>query len=280
LDKAVELVHRLTAGFVDLLLLPLSPLPAAGQLIGISLLIGAVFLLLFGKLSNQRGIRNVKRSIFASLMELFLFRHDLRLSLRAQGRLLATSFRYFILGVVPALVLAVPCILLLVQLDTGFGRRRLGPNEPALVRVKLRDGEQLGQLSLKSPGNVEITPPVRIVDPPEVIWRVTPKEAAGAAPVPLVLELEGSGAKLENELAVQGSSGKIFSLFATDLPLRLIAPESRALDPVRAAVEEFSIAYPDAYYRIGPWEWHWIAVFLVFSLLSGIGLSRFMNVAI
>ena len=171
----MEILNSLLLKLFGLLILPLRPLGPWPTMIFVSLLTGFLMLGIFRWTSNQSGIRRAKDRIKAHLLETRLFKDDFGQSIRAQGRVLAANGRYLGYAVKPMLVMVVPVMLLLVQLDVRFGARPLRIGEEALVRVRLAAGADpvaLG-LELEAPDGVTVTTPaLRIADAGEIDWRV------------------------------------------------------------------------------------------------------------
>src|ERR1051326_432955 len=91
----------------------------------ISALVGIGMLWVFQKTSNQQRLKDVKRKVSASLLELRVFRDEPVVTWRAQKSLFGANLRYMGLALQPALVMAVPVALLLIHLEAFYGRAPL-----------------------------------------------------------------------------------------------------------------------------------------------------------
>lgn len=110
-------------------------LPPAWQVVVLAVP-GALFALAIYKLvSNQDAIRDAKDKIVAYLLELRLFRDDLRVLLRAEGRVFASIGRYLGHSLLPMVVMLPVFLLVLIQIESRFAFRGLAPDEQALVTV-------------------------------------------------------------------------------------------------------------------------------------------------
>src|SRR4030067_1152469 len=74
----------------------------------ISTLTGVVLLFVVRCTSNQRGIRAAKDRILSHLLEVVLYRDELRVVLRAQARLAKDKLRYLGHALVPLCFMGVP----------------------------------------------------------------------------------------------------------------------------------------------------------------------------
>src|SRR5262245_63664642 len=121
-------------------------LPPAWQVVVLALP-GALFALWIYKLvSNQEAIRDAKDKIIAYLLELRLYRDDLRVLLRAEGRVFASIGRYLGHSLLPMVVMLPVFLLLLIQIESRFAFRGLEPQEQALVTVAVSSDQPVSHM--------------------------------------------------------------------------------------------------------------------------------------
>ena len=280
MNSVVNSINEVLSWLMDLIYGPISVLSRSGQLIFISLVAGVFLLLMYGQVSSQSRLKDVKTKIFAAFLEAILFRHDGMLTFRAQGRMLKLSLVYFSYALPAILVLAIPCVLLLGQLNMRYGYDPLKPGETVQVTAKLRTKESLKDLSLSSgDNNIEVLlPPVRVAFENTSTWRVV---SLGVGKT--VLSLSVPEKALLAEEVISGNNDDrghvIVNGRVSDWWLSLLYPGKEILN-LDSPVREFWIQYPDAYYQIFGMEWHWLVVFFVFSLISGLLASRVFRVEI
>ncbi len=145
----------------------------------ISFLTALLMLFVFRFTSNQEGIRLVKNKIKAHLLELRLYKDSLSLSLRAQGNILRYNLKYISYSAKPLLVMIIPLILILIQLNLWFGYETLTPGQETLLMVKLEEGQNPLDinLALEPSSGFEIqAPPLRIEEEMEINWRLQARE--------------------------------------------------------------------------------------------------------
>ncbi len=162
MSRAVDYFNAALVALMDAALWPFQGLSRLWGLLAVSLISGVILLLIYGRISNQDGIRRIKKKIGASLLEAVLYRHDLRTSLKAQGRMFVYGFVYFAYAVPPILILMVPCVLILAQLNLRYNSAGLPPGTPAILRVKVDNPNYLDSIALQAGGDAEVTPRLRI----------------------------------------------------------------------------------------------------------------------
>ena len=173
--------HSLNVAF-DFYLWPFRSLPASWQACALAIPAAALALIVYRFTSDQTRIQNTKDRIKAHLLEFLLFKDDLGVILRAQGRILKYSLTYTRLALVPMAVMILPFILFLIQIESRFAFRSLEPGEAAILSITFDDTESVNGLtaSLSPPaGLTQETPSLRVDSTKEIFWRigaVTPGE--------------------------------------------------------------------------------------------------------
>ena len=131
--------NSIVAKIFEVLFLPFRSLSPWWGMLVVSLLTGLGMLLIFKYTSNQAGIRRTKDRIKAHLLEMRLYQDSLRNSFKAQGGILKANLKYMSHSLKPLLVMFVPVILILIQLNFWFAYRPLKPGEPVLLKLKLKE---------------------------------------------------------------------------------------------------------------------------------------------
>jgi hypothetical protein len=167
--------HFMNAVF-DIYLWPFRNLPVAVQVLALAVPATIMALLAFRYTSDQAGITRTKNLIKAHLLELRLFKDDFRVMLRSQRRILLNSLRYARFGIVPMLVMIVPFLIIVVQVESLFAYNAMRPGESVILTVDV-DGttpvsELVTDLVLPPEINSE-TPALRVDSSGEVYWRLS-----------------------------------------------------------------------------------------------------------
>jgi hypothetical protein len=275
----VEVFNSVVTQLFSLLLAPLAGLPAIYGLLAVSVISGIMLLYIYGLVSNQGALKRVKKRITAGIYESVLFRHDLALSLRAQAGMLLGGARYFALAVPPLAILLIPSLVILAQLNLRYGARPLSLNEPALVTVNFKNDEALFETELTSTDSeIKITPPLRDLDSNSVTWRITaPKETNSNTHT---LKLVVNGIVVEKEIFV-GKQPEILPAESHTFPWwQFFYPGETVAPELKSLVQSISIAYPDQEHRVAGVSLHWLVVFAIVSIASGLLASRILRIEI
>ena len=245
----------------------------------VSVLTSLLMLAVFRWTSNQEGIRRSKNAIKAHLLELRLYKDSLAQQLRSQGRVLRANGRYFSHALRPMLVMIVPVLLILVQLNLRFGSRPFAPGETAILKVKLAAGHnpvETGIVLEAPPGVAVETPPLRIEEDREIDWRL---RAAAPGAHELTFRL---GADAFTKTVLVGERGLIkipnFKPGRSFLD-RVFNPGERPI-PKGVPVESVEVLHPERRLGLLGLRIHWLIAFFVLSIAFGFALKGVFKVEI
>jgi hypothetical protein len=270
-------INPAMTGLFDLLLWPFRGASAIWALLVVSLVAGVMMLWLFGKTSNQARIKQVRDYIRGNMMAIRLYGDDLGLLFRLQGRILRSTAVYMGLALVPMLVMLVPVLLILTQLNLRFHVRPLAPGETAVVKVTLRDGSAVrAPIELEAPGGVAIeTPPVRIDSLRELVWRVR-----GVEPGVHQLVIRAGDERLEKEIVVGGRWGAVSEKRTGDGFFDSVLYPGEPPIPASSPVRTVEIGYGELPLEAFGFQLHWLLVFFIASIAFGFAFKRPLGVEI
>ncbi len=279
LGTLAGLLNAACGGLVGLVLFPFRPLGPWPAMIAVSLLTGLLMLFIFKKTSNQAGIRRAKDRIKAHLLEIRLYRADFGQTMRSQGKMLLANGRYVAHALKPMLVMFIPILLLLLQLDSWFGARALRPGETAMVKVKLDKSvnPMATEVGLEAPAGAVIeTPPLRIEEENEVDWRIKAGSEGRSA-----FKITVAGETWTKALAVGGRA--VSRIVPSRVRRHGLDELSHPGEPVlakTAPVAAIEISYPPARMNLFGWRMHWLVAFFILSIVFGFGLKGVFKVEI
>lgn len=257
---------------VDMLLRPLAALPPLANLAVVSLVVAIVMLLVVRRTSNQRALDQVKRRIHAALFEIRLFNDDLRAIFRAQGDMLRHNLTYLRLSLAPMLWMIVPFVFVIAQLQFRYAYDGLAVGAPVLLTAHVRAGSEsrAAGATLTAPAGIRAdAEAVWFPAAQDLVWRITP-EAAGD----FEAQLHIGGETLTKTIHVSSqiarrSPSRLEAGFVNEL----LYPAEPPL-PADAAVTEIRLAYPDRDIGMWGWQFNWLVVFFVLSIVFAFVLRK------
>ncbi|MFO7865653.1 MAG: hypothetical protein R6V02_02415 [Candidatus Aminicenantes bacterium] len=248
-------------------------------MIVISLLTGLLMLFIFKHTSNQEGIRRTKDRIKAYLLEMRLYKDSFSASMRAQGNILAANIRYIGHSLKPLLVMIIPVLLILIQLNFWFGYKPLEPGESTILKVKLAEGYDPMEVDISldlSPGIQKETPPLRIREEREIDWRLSAVEPGTHE---AVIEIE-SYRFPKKIYAGQKPLMRISPLRPdSNLIQTLLYPAEKPL-PKAQPVLSIEVLHPSGGLNFMGVNLHWLIVFFALSIIFGFSLKGFFGVEV
>lgn len=283
----MDLFNRIVTAVFDWLLAPFGQLPPVWGLLCVSIATGAAMVWLFGRISNQQRIRALKAAMMGHLLEVWLFRDQLRNVLKAETRVLRRTGKYFLCSLPAFLMLMIPVVVIMIQLQARYGYRPFRPGERFLVRVLTANSPSvlagdaasgptsgLMDAKLHAPdGLVQETAPLRIERNAEIDFRVL-----AAKPGMYQLGVQVAGQTVHKTVAVGPTDQPISSQRSGRLIDRFLSPIESGLPA--GPIVSVEIVYPPAAISICGWQIHWIWVFLVVSLAAGYALKGVFGVAL
>jgi uncharacterized membrane protein (DUF106 family) len=272
----MTLLNRWVTGLFDLVFLPFRGLDPLWGLAAVSLVAGVVMLWIFGKTSDQARIRDVRDRIRGNLIGIRLFGDDLGLLFRLQARIFRQTLTYLRHAMMPMLVLLVPVLLILVQLNLRYGARPLAVGESTVLTLQLRAASPLEEeVELSVPPGVTVeTPGVRMPARREVAWRVRVDQ-----PGRHTVTLRVGDESVDKELVAGSAWTTVSTLRTANLVDGLLYPGEPLIDrnsPI-ASVEVQHAALPLSLFGFGV---DWLIFFFVASLASGFACRRLLGVEI
>lgn len=277
MTAVVQGLNFLLTKLFDLICWPFGAIAPIWAMIVISFLTGILMLWLWGKISNQEGIKRVKDRIRGNLIGVRLFQDDLRITLLLQGRIFRHTLNYMRYAVLPMLVLLVPVILVMIQLNLRFSVRPLEPGQRTLVEAKVRDLEALhGSIELEVPEGVVVeTPAVHNTLEGEATWRVRADQ-----PGRYKVTVRVGQDSVEKDLVAGSSWGKVSALrTGKNLWEMLLWPGEAPIRPA-GAIESVEVRYPPLAMPLFGWNIHWLVYFFVLSLAFGFAFKGVLGVQI
>ncbi len=268
-------VNSVITSLFNLALGPLTKHPWIGLTL-VSALTGVVLLAIYRYTSNQRGIKQVKNHILAHLLEVVLYRDQMRVVVRAQARLVVDNLRYLGHALVPLAFMIVPVGLMLVQLDLRYGHRPLRVGDSAIIAVKLDPGSNLDVIILTTPEGVEIeTDSLRMPALNEVDWRVKAMTVGKHQ-----LRISSGGEEVTKEIVVgEGAERVSVARVGPGIWQQFLHPGERPI-PAGGPVKAISVSYAGAMLDLLGRPVHWVWVWLIISMAFGYALKGPLRVQV
>jgi len=263
----------------DALFLPFRSMSPWVGMILISFLTGLLMLFVFKWTSNQKGIQKVKNRIKAHLLELRLFKDSLSQSLRSQGNILRCNLKYISYSAKPMLVMIIPLVLILIQLNFWFGYESLNPNQSTILKIKLTEDQNPleAQIAVQpSSGLVMETPPLRIEESHEINWRFSATQE-GIQQFTVTINGETVTKKVS---VAQKPLSKISPLKTNKKFLDQVMYPTESPIKGNLPVEAIEIQYPTKSMSLFGWKLHWLIVYFALSIIFGFVFKGIFKVQI
>lgn len=274
MSPLLRILNPISTAIADAIYVLLNLFPPWAGLVVISAVAGVVMLVAFRYLSNQAGIARAKDDIKANLLALKLFKDDLRVALRAQGRIVWALLRLQRYILVPVLWMTLPTMLLLSQMAMRYQWRPFLPGEPILLKIYSPDSGVLA-----SSATIESSPQIEVEvgpigDKDDLSWRLRALQP-GRSRFPVML----NASAFDKELVVGD-------------PLQRVSPVRPGprwfdqllypIEPVvwsvaNAKIDRLEVDYPPLESQIYGSD-YWVLTFFVVSMATALLLKPLFKV--
>jgi uncharacterized membrane protein (DUF106 family) len=275
-------VNGLLNRLFDLMFRPLGPLPILHSLAIVSLVTAIVILIVMRATSNQQALAATKRQMYADLLEMRLFKDDLRAMWRAQWSMLRHNAGYLRLSLASALWTLVPVVLAIAQLQCFFGYSGVSVREPVLVTATLKSRDEFPNIAIAldlPPGTRLETPAIWFPALQQVVWRVV-AESTGE----YVLGVRAGVMSYGKTLQVSNGLARRSPVRPGARLIDEVLHPSEAPLPDSAPFSSIAVAYPDRRIDVFGAQAPWINVYIVLSIGFALALKRplagLLNVAL
>ena len=271
--------NKIIGSLFAVLIAPFQELDPMWGLLWISGLTGMLVLFIYKSFSNQQEIEKVKNQLKSCLLALRLFQDDPVQMGKTVGTILAKNIRYFQLNLKPFMVMILPVVLIMIQMDLRFGHRPLHPGESTLLKVfwnQKEDYSKAREIQIETTGAIRIdTSPVYIPSKREVAWRICGL-SAGCHPIH-IKSPNGTNTQhvLVSSVLLPVASKSVSKGFWNEL----LHPGNPPLSSdFPAAVE---IEYPSrSIHLFSDVSLHWIVLFFIATLCTGFALKGVLGIQI
>jgi hypothetical protein len=266
----MDLLNSIIRGILHVFFAALAWAPPVTGLVVISLAAGAAMLWVFKKTSNPAKIRGVKRLLMAYLLEMRIYRDEPGVVLRAQGSLLLANLKYIGLMLLPAVWLAAPLTILLIHLESFYGRSPLPIGREAVVTMAMRTPVNV---TLEAPPGINVETRVRVLDEGQISWRIRP-----VAEVSGDLHFTVDGARIDKRIEAGAGQRFVPGRRASSVLGALWSPDEPRI--ASNAVEWIDIQYPAADVDLFGIRMHWLVWFTAISMLLALLLRKRFGVVL
>jgi uncharacterized membrane protein (DUF106 family) len=250
-------------------------IPAAIVVV-ISLVIGLVMVIVFRYTSDQKAIHVAKDHLKAHLLALRLFQDQIGVVLRSYGRIVLATLRYLRLAFKPLLLVIVPMVFLIVQVDRYLGSAPLPAGQPFLVKAQMDNLDALNEASLQLPdGLVTTAPAVHVPSESEVVWKVV-AERTGE----YMVNVQVAGQTFSKRVVVGSGLLRLSAVRLRGKFWERIFVSGEPALPDNKLIEAIDVPYPDRNIAFAGVQWNWIWLFFVLSLAAGFLFKSILGIEV
>jgi len=254
----------------DLLLAPFAKLPPFWGILFLSLLTSLFVLAVYRSVSNPAKVKETKNRIKAHILAIRLYRDFWRTILASFFKSLYYTGKYFLLNLLPLLLVLPLLFLLFVQMDIRYGLRPFRPGESIAVQARFGGDIDAVEAVVEPSAHYRTTMnPVYIPALREIDWKLKAGEAGNTA-----IALRINGATVEKNLVIDD---KLLALsnkkLASSSMAHFIYPAEKLLAPGTRLVS-VAIHYPARSISFLGFKTHWLVYYLALTMIIALALKN------
>ncbi|MGA1874469.1 MAG: hypothetical protein ACMUIA_02565 [bacterium] len=263
--------------FLDLIIFPFRGIGPFWGFFAVSVVMGAMAVIIFKYISNQARIKQVKGKIKTHFLAIRLYKDDFREILRAQKEILKNNFWYVVYSFQAAIPIIILVLLTISQLNLRYGYTSIEPGETFQVKVTFaQDADRRPEPQLVLPEGIEaVTPALYLGGEEEVSWQLRAVQ-------------EGRhrlGVKVcDQEFTKEVVIGCITAPFCPQLMragfLATLVNSAEPPLPKHARLESIEVGYKPRYFTaiVFGWKMHWLLVFPIIAIGFGLIFRKILKV--
>jgi hypothetical protein len=247
-------------------------------MVAVSVVTAVWALLLFKAVTPQARLTAVRDRLFGHIYELGLYQDHLRVVSRIQGDLAKANRRYLVYSLPALIVLTIPMVFTLTQLNSLYQFRPFQTGETTVLSVTLAEeaAGALGRLTLETPGGVSIEAgPVRDVVSRSVAWRLR-ADNQGTHPLRI---LDGAKELGSRDLVVGQDMVRLGETSNKSWLNVVLNPGAPPL-PGDGSLDGITMILPERHSNSLSLGMPWWLLFFIFTMLAGLALKDFLRVSI
>jgi len=262
------------SSFFDLVLSPFAGMSPYVGLTVVSVVTGIVMVFLYQWTTNQEKLKEVKNRIKILFLEVRLYKDDMAEMFSIQKEIMKENFRYLRYTLKSAVVLIIPIIFILIDLNARYTYAPIRPGGSFVVSAIAEQSESLDKITLDLPRDLTLeVPPIRIPAEKRVSWQLRAGSSGaynlsfhqGKSQTDCRIIFSGKIERVQREI----NKGKDFTsrLFPDAVFLSLDAP-----------IRSILIEYPEQAGFLGL-QPGWLYFFFLVSMVAGLAVKKLLGLA-
>jgi|GEM_PF-144962 len=271
----MEYIAKIINLIMDIVLVPAGKTHHAFGLAWLSVLTGIGMAYVFKATSSQQRIKAAKNRFKARILEMRIYQDDLFSILAAFFGSLRANLWYLSLTLKPLFIMIVPVIIIFMQMDERYARVNFSPGDETILSVRLAGGSDpmSDAVTFECGEGVSVAAgPVRIPKLGEIDWRLRID-----SPGTHTLTLSAGGETYRIPVIAEKSHRFVGAHRQASSVIEPLLHPGLPPIPQGSAIEAVRIEYPGTSYAFLYWHFHWIVIFVIYSLLGALAMKRLIG---
>ncbi len=265
---------NLISMFFDFVLTPFAGMSSYVGLTVISVVTGVVMVFLYSLTTDQEKLKKIRDQIKILFLEIRLYKDDMAEMFAIQKDILKQNFRYLRYTLKSAIVLIIPILFILVDMNVRYSYSPARPGQSFIVSAFAEDQISLERIELNLPPGLTLeVPAIRVTQESRVSWQVR----AGSSGISKLTFNQGQDAVVRN-IVVSNRIQRVYpDMDKGKTWTSKLIPFGEFL-PADSPIQRIHIEYPiqSSFLGLQP---GWLYYFFLVSVVAGLIVKRWMGLA-
>ncbi|MBN2040302.1 MAG: hypothetical protein JW864_09690 [Spirochaetes bacterium] len=241
----------------------------------VSLAAGIFVMIVFRMTLNSKRVKFAKRRIIAHLLEIPLYKDNIRILLSAQKNILRFNLKFLTSILKPVLIVIIPMSVCVFQMQKWLGYEPLSTKGSAVFRVILDDKNAFNKISIEPGEGINIdTPALRIAEDNEISWRIS-ADKPGRHNIKINID---DSVLYKNIIAADDTLVKLTPRIILKPGFyKLLYPSNKSLT-ADTNIREIAIDYKPRTVNLPGLEMHWLVLFSMLTIVFGLVFKKLLGV--
>lgn len=261
----------------NLLFTPFRETDPVWPILILSLIAGILIMSVFKITLNSNKVKRAKNRLIAHLLEIPLYKDNIRILLSAQKNMLFYNLKYLLSILKPVIIVIIPMSICIFQISKWFSYEPLNAGDNAILTIKLDDNNALNKINIEAGDGLNIdTPALRMPEDNEISWRISADK-----PGRHFIKIDTGEHLLYKNIIV--SDKKIVKLTPKIVLIpflyKFLYPGNKSLTS-DSHIRQIEVDYKARTIDFLGMEMHWLVLFTIFTIVFGLTFRKLMGVRI
>ena len=258
----------------DVVLSPFSGMSPYAGLTAVSVVTGIVMVFLYKWTTDQEKLKKVRDKIKVHFLEIRLYKDDMAEMFSIQKDILKENFRYLRLTLKSAIILIIPILFIIFDLNVRYSYHPIRPGASFIVSAFTQNSENLERVGLELPVGFEMeVPAIRVSAEKRISWQVRADSSGTHG-----LAFHQGENEIVRKVVVSSRIQRVYQdMDKGEVWTSRLIPHAEFI-PSDSYIDKIQVEYPDQNSFLGL-QPGWLYYFFLVSVIAGLLVKKKLGLA-